>query len=119
MSIYIDASGSGRLLPKGEYKVVLDRKVIGKFGSLMEAQNFHSTLGKRGSRIIAPNLRAKMTQDEINIAQNTIDEWGKWDIGAGPQVTANGRAPFPSHRRARNAKHARGLQGSRAPGWEL
>jgi len=79
MPIDPDISNIRRLLPKGEYKVVFDGKVIGRFGSLMEAQNFQSQFGKRGSTIIAPNLRKDMTQEQIDAAQTTIDEWGKWD----------------------------------------
>jgi hypothetical protein len=61
MPIIPDFSNSGRILPKGEYKVVFDNQMLGKFSSLDEAQRFQSQLGKRGSRIITPNLRKDMT----------------------------------------------------------
>lgn len=79
MPIIPDFSNNGRILPKGEYKVVFDNKVIGKFNSLDEAQRFQSTLGKRGSRIIPPNLRKEMTQDQINVAKAAVESLDKWD----------------------------------------
>ena len=65
------------LLPKGEYQVTFDGKVLGKFNSLFEAQAFQSTLGQRGSRIITPNLRKQMTLNEIDIAAHVAETFGK------------------------------------------
>lgn len=68
-----------KIIPTGEYQVVFDGKVLGKFGSLMAAQDFQSKLGTRGSRIVAPNLRKNMSEDDIRIAQNLADNWGRKD----------------------------------------
>ncbi len=68
-----------KILPTGEYVVVFDNRVLGRFPSLMAAQEFQSTLGRPGSRIITPNLRAKMTEEQIGTAQKTLDDWGKYD----------------------------------------
>ena len=79
MPIVPDFSDDKRILPRGEYRVVFDGKVVGIFGSLQEAQNFQSRLGQRGSHILHPNLRKDMTQDQINVAQMALDDWGKND----------------------------------------
>jgi hypothetical protein len=64
-------------IPRGEYKVTYDGKILGVFPTLMEAQAFQSTLGYRGSTIKTPDLRKKMSQMEIDIARRTADEFGK------------------------------------------
>jgi hypothetical protein len=64
-------------LPKGEYKVIFDGKVLGVFPSLDEAQAFQCTLGYRGSTIQSPDLRKKMNQSEIDRAMKVATEWGK------------------------------------------
>lgn len=79
MQFVPDFSNNRRILPQGEYKVVFDGKVLGKFNSLDEAQRFQSELGQRGSRIIPPNLRKQMTQDQINIAEAAVESLDKWD----------------------------------------
>lgn len=66
-------------IPKGDYKVIFDGKVLGTFSSLSEAQTFQSTLGYRGSTIKLPDLRKKMSQSEIAIAKYVAETWGKLD----------------------------------------
>lgn len=79
MAIFIPMPGPGKIVPDGEYLVVFDRKILGKFTTLDEAQKFQSTLGHPGSQIVRSNLRAKMTQEQIGVVQKTLDNWGKWD----------------------------------------
>ena len=79
MSFFVPMPGTSKIVPDGEYLVVLDNKLLGKLKTLDEAQKFQSTLGRPGSRIIIPNVRAKMTEDQIGRAQKTLDDWGKWD----------------------------------------
>lgn len=66
-----------KLLPEGIYRVVFDGVVLGKFNSLMEAQQFQSTLGKRGSQVVSPNLRNQMSGAEIKAAEYEAKNFGK------------------------------------------
>lgn len=65
------------LVPKGKYIVRFDGKELGTFNTLDEAQLFQSTLGHHGSVIVIPNLRDKMTQDNINIASEIAKDFTK------------------------------------------
>ena len=66
-----------KLLPTGEYRVIFDGEVLGKFNSLAEAQRFQSTLGKRGSQIIPPNLRKQLPSDQIRTLDFEAENFGK------------------------------------------
>ena len=66
-----------KLLPEGVYRVVFDGMVLGRFNTLMEAQQFQSNLGKRGSQVVSPNLRSQMSEDEIKIAEYEAKNLGK------------------------------------------
>ena len=66
-----------KIIPKGKYTVVFDGRVLGVFNSQAEAIDFQSKLGRRGTQIVPPNLREKMTDDEIQITENIAQNWGE------------------------------------------
>lgn len=76
--------GQFKIIPKGKYTVIFDGKVLGQFDSQAAAIDFQTKLGMRGSRIVPPNLRKDMTDDDIRIADNIAQNWGKKD-NYGPQ----------------------------------
>jgi len=66
-----------QILPKGKYTLVFDNKILGVFDSNEAAIKAQSTLGRRGSRIVPPNLRAQMSEGEIKKAESVLDKTEK------------------------------------------
>jgi hypothetical protein len=72
MPVFIELNEGRHLVPRGEYIVIFDNKIQGKFETLDQAQQFMSTLGKRGAWIKVPNLRKNMSEKEIAVAETVL-----------------------------------------------